>query len=54
MWEIGIWDASSISGLGDWQDVTIHGDGTTAKGADIGEEAGFGTCWAWIDLRLYK
>lgn len=41
--------------MGDWQDGTICGGGTTAKGLGIGgEEAGFETCWARIDLRQYK
>lgn len=58
MWDIGIWDVSSIPDLGDWQDGAIEGDRTIEKGCIGvgvgGEEAGFGTCWGWIDLGLLK
>lgn len=53
MEEIEIWDVSSISVLGDWQDGTIRRDLTVAKGVGVrGEAAESGTCWAWIDFDL--
>lgn len=54
MWRIETWAVGPTSSLGDWQDGGICEGRTTGKGVSTGEDAGLGTCWAWIDLGLYK